>query len=255
MPLKPGTAPGTRTRGRPWHRTHAERIEVVFGRVKGLLLTRETVSHAVDLLAEAARDTIPGAMGAGVTLISAGTPTSTGYTDPLVVRVDAPQYGLNEGPCLTAWAEATPVQVDDTQTEPRWPRWSAAAGDPDPVLRERPPAARPPTIGTLKVYSAAPAAFDAGTAALLTRFAASAAALLGHIQTTETPQRISAGLAAALRSRDAVAMARGVLMARLHLTEDESLLRLTSLARERRAPLAAVARTLPAGGPATAGPR
>lgn len=231
-------------------------FEVVFGRVKGLLLTRETASHAVDLLAEAARDTIPGAMGAGVTLISAGTPTSTGYTDPLVARVDALQYRLKEGPCLAAWAEATPVQVDDTQTEPRWPRWSAAAaGIPIRSCVSVPLQRGRTTIGALKVYSAAPAAFDAGTAALLTRFAASAAALLGHIQTTETPQRISAGLAAALRSRDAVAMARGVLMARLHLTEDESLLRLISLAREGRAPLAAVARTLLAGGPGTAGPR
>ncbi|TDK24014.1 ANTAR domain-containing protein [Arthrobacter crusticola] len=226
------------------------------GASRGLLLTRETADHAVDLLAEAARDTIPGALGAGVTLISAGTPTSTGYTNPLVARVDALQYGLNEGPCLTAWAGATPVLVDDTRAEPRWPRWSAAAAAIPilscvsvPLQRGR------TTIGAVKVYSTAPAAFDAGTAALLTRFAASAAALLGHIQTTEMPQRISAGLAAALRSRDAVAMARGVLMARLHLTEDESLPRLISLACESRAPLAAAARTLLAGGPGPAGPR
>ncbi len=230
-------------------------FEVVFGRVKGLLLTRETAGHAVDLLAEAARDTIPGALGAGVTLIAGGAPTSTGYTDPLVARVDALQYGLNEGPCLTAWAEGKPVRIEDTRAEPRWPRWSAAvAGIPIRSCVSVPLQRGRTTIGALKVYAAAPAAFDAGTEALLTRFAASAAALLGHIQTTETPRRISAGLAAALRSRDAVAMARGVLMARLHLTEDEALLRLITMARESRAPLAAVARTLLAGGPGTAEP-
>ena len=221
-------------------------FEVVFGRVRGLLLTQETVQHAVDLLAEAAKDVIPGALGAGVTLITEGRPTSTGATDELVSRADSLQYELGEGPCLTAWADSTPVLIEDARTDPRWPRWShAVAGIPIcssvsvPLLRPRKGA-----LGAMKVYSTEPAAFDAGTEALLIRFAASAAALLGHVQTTETPKRIQAELAAALRSRDLIGMARGILMSRYRLSEEEAFLRLISTARDSGTSMAAVARDL-----------
>jgi GAF domain-containing protein len=220
-------------------------FEVVFGRVRGLLLTQETVQHAVDLLAEAARDVIPGALGAGVTLITEGRPTSTGATDSVVARADALQYELGEGPCLTAWADSAPVLIEDARTDPRWPRWSEAVEEIPvrsslsvPLLRGR------GSLGALKVYSAEPAAFHAGTEALLVRFAASAAALLGHVQTTETPRRIQAELAAALRSRDVVGMARGILMSRYRLSEEEAFLRLISTARESGTSMAAVARGL-----------
>jgi GAF domain-containing protein len=221
-------------------------FEVVFGRVRGLLLTQETVQHAVDLLAEAARDVIPGALGAGVTLITGGLPTSTGATDPAVARADALQYELGEGPCLTAWADSAPVLLEDARTDGRWPRWSAAVAEVPvrsslsvPLLR-----ATRGSLGAMKVYSAEPAAFDARTQALLVRFAASAAALLGHVQTTETPRQIQAELAAALRSRDLVGMARGILMSRYLLSEEEAFLRLISTARDSGTSMAAVARGL-----------
>jgi GAF domain-containing protein len=221
-------------------------FEVVFGRVRGLLLTQETVQHAVDLLAEAARDVIPGALGAGITLIAEGLPTSTGTTDTVVARADALQYELDEGPCLTAWADSAPVLIEDVRTDPRWPRWSDAVAEVPirsslsvPLLR-----GRRGSLGALKVYSAKPAAFHAGTEALLVRFAASAAALLGHVQTTETPRRIQADLAAALRSRDLVGMARGILMSRYRLSEEEAFLRLISTARGSGTTMTAVARGL-----------
>jgi GAF domain-containing protein len=221
-------------------------FEVVFGRVRGLLLTQETVQHAVDLLAEAARDVIPGALGAGVTLITEGSPTSTGATDAAVARADALQYELGEGPCLTAWAGSAAVLVGDVRTDPRWPRWSEAVAEIPvrsslsvPLL-----VGRRGSLGAMKVYSAQPEAFDAATEALLVRFAASAAALLGHVQTSETPRRIQAELAAALRSRDLVGMARGILMSRYRLSEEEAFLRLISAAREGGTTMTAVARGL-----------
>ncbi|MBG6182240.1 GAF domain-containing protein [Arthrobacter sp. CAN_A214] len=198
-------------------------IEVVFGRVKGLLLTAETVNHAVDLLAEAAKEGIPGAIGAGVTLVRNGQRISTGSTDALVSQADDMQYELGEGPCLSAWATGEPMRIDDTRTEPRWRKWNAAVSQGPvrscvsvPLLRGQ------DHLGAIKVYSAEPSAFDAATEALLLRFAVPAAALLGHVQTTETPQQITDELLAALRTRDVIGLAKGILMGGRGMAEEQA---------------------------------
>lgn len=104
-----------------------DELSVVIGRITGLLLTEEKVDRAVHLLARAIKDAIPGTIGAGVSLLdSQGRRTSAGFTDRIVERVDALQYELGQGPCLTAWAAEETVLVDDVRADPRWPDWSAA---------------------------------------------------------------------------------------------------------------------------------
>ncbi len=221
-------------------------LAVVFGRVRGHLLTEETVQHAVDLLAEAARDLIPGATGAGVSLIHHGTRTSAGATDSLVLRADELQYELSEGPCLAAWSTALPVRCDDTTTgDQRWPVWAAASTEMGirscqsvPLIQGR------DTIGAMKVYSTEPTAFDATTERALMRFAVPAAALLSHVQTTETPQQIRSELSDALKVRDRIGMAKGMLMAQLGIDDHTALRELASRAEQGRRTIADVAADL-----------
>jgi transcriptional regulator with GAF, ATPase, and Fis domain len=224
-------------------------LAVVFGRVRGLLLTEETVQHAVDLLAEAARDLIPGAVGAGVSLIHDGQRTSTGATDTLVRRADELQYELSEGPCLSAWSTSAPVRADDTTTpDQRWPRWAAAAAEMSvrscqsvPLIQGR------TTIGAMKVYSTEAGAFDETTERALTRFSVPAAALLSHVQTTDTPQQIRSELAAALQMRDRIGMAKGILMAQLGVDDRSAFRELVTRAERARRSVADVALELTGG--------
>lgn len=224
-------------------------LAVVFGRVRGLLLTEQTVQHAIDLLAEAARDLIPGAVGAGVSLIHQGQRTSTGATDTLVRRADELQYELSEGPCLSAWSTASPVRTDDTLApDQRWARWAAAAAAMSvrscqsvPLIQGR------TTIGAMKVYSTDAGAFDETTERALTRFAVPAAALLSHVQTTETPQQIRSELSAALHLRDRIGMAKGILMAQLGIDDRAAFRELVTRAEESRRSVADVALELTGG--------
>lgn len=224
-------------------------LAAAFGRIRGLLLTEETVQHAVDLLAEAARDLIPGATGAGVSLIHHGRRTSSGATDASVLRADELQYELSEGPCLDAWATSSPARVDDTTTPgQRWPRWAAAAAGMSVRSCQSVPLVQgQATIGAMKVYSTEAHAFDEATEHALTRFAASAAALLGHVQTTETPLRIRAELAGALQTRDRIGMAKGILMAQRGIDERAALRELVARAQEGRRTVADVALELTGG--------
>ncbi|MCQ1954587.1 GAF and ANTAR domain-containing protein [Arthrobacter sp. zg-Y238] len=202
-----------------------DELSSLIARIQGMLLTEETVAHAVDLLAEAIRESIPGAVGAGVSLMDdQGRRTSTGSTDGLVVTADELQYRLGKGPCLEAWAGAAPVRSDDLAAEIRWPGWSGPAAELGlrsvlsvPLLHKT------EILGAMKIYSTETAAFNERSEHLLTLFAGPAATLLANVQSTEVPHRASRELKDAIASRDSIALARGILMERKKLNSEEAM--------------------------------
>jgi GAF domain-containing protein len=214
----------------------AEELSQVYARMSGLLLSEETVQTALDLVTSLALETIDGVVGAGVTLIGTdGHRQSAAATSPLVARADALQYELDEGPCLTAWADHVQVRIDDLQTEERWPGWRRVAL---PLgLRSSlstPLRTQGRVLGALKVYGEQAGAFDDRSAVLAARFAAQAAILLANVSTLDQAERLSVSLQGALRTRNVIALANGVLMERYHLTEEQAFLRLVDSARAGR---------------------
>lgn len=103
----------------------ADELAVVFTRMSGLLLSHETVSIALSLITSLAKETIPGAVGAGVTMLNEnGQEVSAAATGPVVEQADGLQYELGEGPCLSAWGQRATFRTEDLRHETRWPRWS-----------------------------------------------------------------------------------------------------------------------------------
>ncbi len=199
-------------------------IAPIIGRAKGLLLTEQTAQQAVSALATAAKEAIPHAIGAGVSLIENNQRTSVGATDSFVLRADDLQYDLGSGPCLSAWSEGRATYIEDTETDRRWQRWSSAAAQTGIRSCISVPLEQGSRgIGAMKIYAATPGAFTDQDKRILAHLATSAGVLLGHIQASDTPQRISATFKDSLRARDLVATARGVIMERLGLPEEEAL--------------------------------
>lgn len=216
-----------------------DELSTVIARVSGLLLTEQKVDRAVQFLAKAAKEAIPGTLGAGVSLLDAqGRRTSSAATDRIVEQADALQYELAQGPCLTAWASEETIVVDDVQADERWPEWSAAVSDlPIRSVVSTPLKAGREALGALKIYAGVPSAYSEETGRLLELFAGPASTLLANIQSTETPRRISESLEAALYSRDTIARATGVLMERHGWTEEDSMRELLQQARADRTTL------------------
>lgn len=231
-----------------------DELTLVLARIRGLLLTEEKVADGVRLLARAAASSIPGTTGAGVSLLDRqGRRTSSGSTDDVVSAVDSLQYALNEGPCLSAWTTGTTVRSGDLQSDERWPLLAASiapAGVRSVV--STPLVAGGHSLGALKVYASDTDAFTSDTEHLLELFAGAAAILLNHIQTTETPHRISAALAESLDSRDLVSRACGALMERHGIEQEQAMRRLLRRASDEGATLrqvsAAVLKTSSSGG-------
>jgi GAF domain-containing protein len=207
----------------------------LFTRMSGLFFTEETVQAALDTAVRLAHDVLPGTVGAGVTLIREGKKTSAAYSDDVVLRADALQYQLEEGPCLSAWAESSSFRIDEMQTETRWPRWTPAAAE----LGMRSTVSVPLfggglPLGAVKAYSTEPGAYDQTSEALLSRFAVQAGIVLGNVVAAEEAERLSGALKDALLSRQAIALAMGILMERHKVGEAEAFTLLRKTAGEQR---------------------
>ncbi|MFF0991420.1 GAF and ANTAR domain-containing protein [Kocuria nitroreducens] len=224
----------------------ARELTTVFARIQNMLLSQERATAAVHQLAQVAKDLIPSAAGAGVSLIDAnGTRTSAGATDGLVESVDALQYGLREGPCLTAWATETPQRINDTTDDDRWPEWTAAAVRSGiRSMISVPLMFQDRCLGAMKVYATVGDAFTVHEEQQLGLLAAAAATLLGSAQTRDAPQRLSAALQAGLEDRQAIDRATGMLMEQRATDPDDAQSVLLTAARAQGRPMAEVARQI-----------
>jgi GAF domain-containing protein len=193
-----------------------------------LAATRRSLQPVLDLATSIAASSLPGAAGAGISLIEDGARVSTASTNALVSLADERQYELGEGPCLTAWATTTLVRIDDLDRDERWPHWAEAARALH--LRSVLSTAVIGTarnLGAIKVYSERPHAFDRAAEDLLLRLADQSAILLENLQTLTDAERSSAAVMAALEARQEVVLAQGVLMGRQGLSRQQAFLQLS----------------------------
>ena len=89
----------------PADSTQAPPVELApaLRQMAGLVLSRESVDTALALVTTLAQTTIPGTIGAGVSLVDAHGKRSKAASNRAVEQADSLQYELDEGPCLTAW--------------------------------------------------------------------------------------------------------------------------------------------------------
>jgi AmiR/NasT family two-component response regulator len=91
------------------------------------------------------------------------------------------------------------------------------------------------------VYAASPGVFSDHEETVLSMFADQAAILVANMHSYESARRFSQNLQAALRSRDTIAVAKGILMGRDGADEGTALTTLAALAAQRRSSLYEVA--------------
>jgi GAF domain-containing protein len=210
----------------------------------GLVLSRETVDTALELVTALAATATAGTLGSAVTVVEHGA-RSRAASDQAVEQADTLQYELDEGPCLTAWRNRELVRIDDTTTDGRWPRWNEAAGR----LGVRSVLSAPllvgeESIGAMKVYCERPMNYGPHDEHVMRLLAGQAAILLANSQSLQEARRLSRQLTEALASRDAVARATGVLLAQGAAGEQDAFAQLAAAAAQAALPVHDVARAL-----------
>jgi GAF domain-containing protein len=188
---------------------------------------------------------IPGADGAGLTLIEADHADTIVATAAFVTAVDDIQYGLGDGPCIMAAREGRTVISRSLREESRWGAFGHRVADlgVNSVV-SLPLRIGDDVFGAMNVYAHAHDAFDERSAELGEAFAAPAAIAVQHAQVLEQTRRLAEQLQAELTTRMFVEQAVGVLIGRDNLDVDEAHHRLEALSERSGEPLTDVARAL-----------
>jgi len=197
----------------------------------------DVVDGALRLVVALARATVGGADGVSVALNRHGRLTTVAASDPSICEIDAFQHATAEGPCIDASIDGRSCHAADLADETRWPTFTPEARRlginailSSPLLAGRP-------VGALTIYSRTPAAFAARDQHLASVLATEASHLLRHVGVDVTDVQVSDRLVDALRARQSIAHAQGVLMEREGIDEDEARTLLRALSRETSQPL------------------
>jgi len=161
---------------------------------------------------------------AGITVDQHGHPRTLAPTDPMVLEIDELQYRAESGPCLDAMRGDEPiVDAPDLAHDIRWGRFGpeAAGRGVHAVLANRLYVGSE-RFGSLNLYGTAPSGFTREhheQASVLSALASLAMSALRHATD-------ASGLREALKTRDLIGQAKGILMERENLDEEAAFDRL-----------------------------
>jgi transcriptional regulator with GAF, ATPase, and Fis domain len=203
------------------------------------------LAEVLTRVAEFAVAAIPGADGAGLTLIEAGRTDTIVASAPFVAEVDAIQYGIEEGPCITAAAEARTVRSGSLGGDRQWPRFGPRVGRLGVHSVLSIPLLTPEgVLGAMNVYARRHDAFDEHAALIGELFAAPAAIAVQNAQVLAQARRLAAQLQAALTSRSTIDQAMGIVMSRVGCGPDEAFDRLRQISQRENKKLHAIAQNI-----------
>jgi len=185
------------------------------------------VLHAVARLASLS---VPDVDQVSITLLDGEDKTRTAaFTGSLAVSLDERQYQAGFGPCLDAAQAGTVVRIDDTAHEAHYRDFAAVAcrvgvtsvlaiGLPMPVH----------VLGALNLYRLnATGPISAEAEGIATSFAVYAGVALANASLLANRERVVTHLHAAMRTREVIDQAKGILMSRAGCDADTAFRLLT----------------------------
>lgn len=168
-------------------------------------------------LAEVAREAvgaIPAVLGCGVSVEATEWSRVLGATSGAVAeRMDAIQYDVKDGPCLTALRDGVMVAVDDIGADRRWPEFSRRGHDEGVgASLSVPMLVGGRTVGALNLYARDANSLSGDDRARARGFASQAAGAVAlGLRLAEREER-NRHLEKALQSRSTIDQAIGILM-------------------------------------------
>lgn len=222
-----------------------DNLDASLVRLSVLLTGHRPVRETLADIAEFAVQAIPGAEGAGLTMLEDDRPQTVVASAEFVHAVDDVQYGLGEGPCLLAVESGLTQTSGSLGGEARWPRFGPRVGRMGVHSVLSLPLLLPDrVIGAMNVYAHAKNAFGPDAIRIGESFARPAAVSVGNAQILARSQRLADQLAEALTSRAVIDQALGVIMSRTGAGPDEAFDRLRAMSQSQHLKVSEVARVL-----------
>ena len=218
--------------------------------VAGIVADARQVDEILRDVADFAEQAIPGADGAGVTLICSGDEAprvqTWAVTAEFVAEIDVVQYqDLGEGPCLTCMHSLRPAVSGSLGSDSRWPRFGgrvARMGVHSALAL--PLAVGGRVIGAINSYARRRDAFTGHAVQLGMQFAGPAAVSVYHAQLLGSARERTDRLQRALKSRAIIDQAIGIIRSRTGLSATAAFDRLSRISQEENIKLNVVAERL-----------
>jgi len=196
-------------------------------------------------VAQFAVSAIPGADGAGLTLIEANRSDTIVATADFVRQVDDIQYSMGEGPCISAALESRTFTSTSLGGEPRWPRFGPRVARLGVHSVLSLPLLTPDGVfGAMNVYAHAKGAFDERSVSIGELFSVPAAIAVQNAQVLAQAKRLATNLQVALTSRAVIDQAMGIVMSRTGCTSGEAFERLKARSQAEHIKVSAVAQSV-----------
>jgi GAF domain-containing protein len=218
--------------------------------VAELVADERGVIAVLGQVADFAGQAIPGADGAGVTLIDSCDDTPSiqtwAVTAEFVEQVDKVQYmDLHEGPCLTCMRSRRPTVSGSLGSDSRWPRFGgrvARMGVHSALAL--PLLVGDEVIGAINSYAYRRDVFGEYAVQLGSQFAGPAAVSVCNAQLLASAQERTKALQRALGNRTVIDQAIGIIRSRTGASADEAFDRLVRMSQHENVKLYAVAERL-----------
>ncbi len=182
-------------------------------RINRLLVTQRTMPAKLEAIAEILERTVPGCDSVSISLVVEESAVTGAASSQLAIEADLVQYGHDQGPCLTAAKDQSPVRIDVLQDDERFEHFAPGAIEKGvesvlsiPLLFEG------TTVGSINLYSETPNAFTAEVTEQIAPFAEYAVEVIAHSPLYAASLDMVAGLVEVVDDAAQVEIAVGVLI-------------------------------------------
>jgi GAF domain-containing protein len=192
-----------------------------------------------------ARRAMPATEAASITLIRGENPFTAAHDGQTALDADEMQYERGYGPCVDAGRAGQVFRVDDTRTEQRWPDYAQHAAAHGVLSSLSVPLPfQGATIGALNTYAGRPKAFSEQDVVLAQEVADWVALSVASAEAAARSSDDLNQLRTAMMSRAFIDQAKGILMERHKVTEDEAFTMLAHASQRTNSKLRDVAAEL-----------
>jgi anti-anti-sigma regulatory factor len=207
-------------------------------RVTALPADPDVIDGALRLIVELARISIGGADGVSVSLLRHGVLSTVAASDQTIMAMDADQYSTGQGPCVDASINGHWFHAESLETETRWPAFTPQArGLGIKAILSSPLRAFDKPVGALNIYSRTAESFEVKDQESAAVFAQQASVILSDARAGVSNTQMAIRFQTALRSREVITLAKGIIMEREGVEEKGAFSALLRLALAQGLPL------------------
>lgn len=190
--------------------------------LSALLESEDAFDRTLATVVDLSVSTLPGCDSAGITTRVDGRDETLAASDHYTLEIDKIQYDSKQGPCLETIELGEPHYIVDISEETRWPEFRDRAAQEGLRSGASFPLRMNGSVGALNLYSKSERSFDDGAVQIGEVFARQAGIALHNAEIYSAARRLGEQLNEALKTRDLIGRAKGILMEREGLSDEEA---------------------------------